>query len=296
MNSKRSFSMLPAREGNKKHNDRHRRSRKKNHKAKIRARENIKNSGKPITEKELASHMASIYHDLDWDEKNPKNLIRSRRNKSANAAFNSVAKFSPEHASQIQYLKQLDGYPTLVLNADYQPLSHLPLSIWSWQDSIKSVFSGKVTVVDVYPNMKVRGVNCEMELPSVIALNVYIPQANRKKPSFTRKNVYLRDGYRCQYCSNTFRKGDLSLDHVVPRCKGGRLVWDNTVTCCLKCNGRKGSLPLAALSSVGMKLLRMPRVPSMYDLNAEAGKMAPRKVHPTWAPYLTPSYISSEVS
>jgi hypothetical protein len=73
-----------------------------------------------------------------------------------------------------EVIKKLDRHPALVLNADYQPLSHLPLSLWHWQEAIKAVFAGKVTVVDVYPDIAVKAVNWEIPLPSVIALNEYV--------------------------------------------------------------------------------------------------------------------------
>ena len=96
----------------------------------------------------------------------------------------------------------------------------------------------------------------------------------------------MRDGYRCQYCSDQFHTPDLSLDHVEPRCFGGQLEWENTVTSCRKCNGRKGCLRPSELNRVGMKLQREPRCPSLFELAAEASKFVPRKVHPTWAPFL----------
>ena len=83
---------------------------------------------------------------------------------------------------------------------------------------------GKVVVVDVYPDITVRASNIEVPLPSIIALTDYVPQKNHK-PAFTRRNVFLRDEYRCQYCGNHFHTADLSLDHVVPRSKGGVLSW-----------------------------------------------------------------------
>jgi hypothetical protein len=70
-----------------------------------------------------------------------------------------------------EFIKKLDRHPALLLNADYQPLSQLPLSLWHWQEAIKAVFAGKVTVVDVYPDIAVKAVNWEIPLPSVIALN-----------------------------------------------------------------------------------------------------------------------------
>jgi len=182
----------------------------------------------------------------------------------------------------------LERRPALVLNADYQPLNYLPLSLWNWQEAVKAVFSGKVTVVDVYPDAAVRAANFEIPLPSVIALTEYVkPPRDRHKPAFTKRNVFLRDEYRCQYCDGRFYAHELSLDHVVPRCRGGRLQWTNAVTSCRPCNGKKGSLPVERLRQVGMRLLRQPRVPSQMQLASIAGRMKPtRGVHPTWEPYL----------
>ena len=99
-----------------------------------------------------------------------------------------------------EFVKQnvsLEKCPALVLNADYRPLSYYPLSLWSWQDSIKSVFLDRVIIVSNY-DRKVRSPSFEMKLPSVIALKSYIiPQS---KPSFTRYHVFLRDRCCCQYC------------------------------------------------------------------------------------------------
>ena len=78
-----------------------------------------------------------------------------------------------------------------------------------------------------------------MRLPSVIALKDYIPSARR--PAFTRFNVFLRDAFICQYCGERSPAHDLTFDHVVPRCRGGRTTWENVVTACGDCNLRKGS-------------------------------------------------------
>lgn len=126
--------------------------------------------------------------------------------------------------AQAEFIKTLNQRPALVLNADYQPVSYLPLSLWSWQDAIKAIFSGKVQVVEVYPDVSIRAANLEVPLPSVIALTEYVSHVN-KRPAFTRRNVFLRDEYKCQYCAERFHTADLSLDHVVPRCMGGQLSW-----------------------------------------------------------------------
>lgn len=186
---------------------------------------------------------------------------------------------------QAQFLKELNRRPALVLNADFQPLSYLPLSLWSWQDAVKAIFSGKVQVVDVYPDISVRAASFEVPLPSVIALSEYVPHKNQR-PAFTRRNVFLRDEYKCQYCNNRFHTADLSLDHVHPRCMGGQLTWENAVTSCLHCNGKKGSRPITELRAIGMRLIREPRCPSQMELAAKAARMVPQRVHPTWKPFL----------
>ena len=128
----------------------------------------------------------------------------------------------------------LEKCPALVLNADYRPLSYYPLSIWCWQDSIKSVFLDRVSIVSYYDRV-IRSPSFSMKLPSVIALKSFVkPQSN---PNFTRFNVFLRDKFTCQYCGSN---KELTFDHLLPRSKGGKTNWDNVVTACSSCNVQKG--------------------------------------------------------
>src|SRR5664280_2679514 len=91
------------------------------------------------------------------------------------------------------------GFPALVLNADYRPLSYYPLSLWSWQDAIKAVFLERVNILEEYDRV-VRSARFEMKLPSVVSLKTYIRPA--RHPAFTRFNVFLRDRFECQYCGD----------------------------------------------------------------------------------------------
>ena len=105
----------------------------------------------------------------------------------------------------------LEKCPALVLNADYRPLSYYPLSLWCWQDSIKSVFLDRVTIVSNYDRV-INSPSFSIKLPSVIALKNYVnPQSN---PNFTRFNVFLRDKFSCQYCGS---KNELTFHHLIPR-------------------------------------------------------------------------------
>ena len=128
----------------------------------------------------------------------------------------------------------LEKCPALVLNADFRPLSYYPLSIWCWQDAVKSVFLDRVSIVSNYKR-KIRSPSFEMNLPSVIALKNFIQPS--KNPNFTRFNVFLRDKFACQYCGD---KKDLTFDHLLPKSRGGLTDWNNVVTACSSCNVKKG--------------------------------------------------------
>jgi 5-methylcytosine-specific restriction endonuclease McrA len=111
------------------------------------------------------------------------------------------------------------NFPALVLNADFRPLSYFPLSTWNWQDAVKAVFLDRVSVLSEY-DREVRSPSFSMRLPSVIALRDFIPSA--RMPAFTRFNVFLRDGFTCQYCDFKRPAPELTFDHVIPRARGGR--------------------------------------------------------------------------
>ncbi len=169
----------------------------------------IPGPGRSLSQDELSDHVNKRYSGMiSMEDKDGREMTSSEVDMEEQEAF----------------LRELSARPALVLNADFQPLSYLPLSLWSWQDAVKAIFGGKVQVVDVYPDICVRAANLEVPLPSVIALSEYVPHKNQR-PAFTRRNVFLRDEYKCQYCNDRFHTADLSLDHVHPRCMGGQLTW-----------------------------------------------------------------------
>lgn len=120
----------------------------------------------------------------------------------------------------------------LVLNQDYQPLS-----ICSVQRSVKLLFLEKAELLHDDPDKVIRTVDDEYSYPSVIRLRRYInlPYA---KIVLSRRNIMKRDRHTCQYCGI---KSDLTLDHVMPRSRGGEDSWENLVTACNHCNVKKGN-------------------------------------------------------
>ena len=172
------------------------------------------------------------------------------------------------------------NYPALVLNADFRPLSYFPLSLWSWQNSIKAVFLSRVNVVSEY-DRAVHSPSIELKMPSVISLKKYVHMDRR--PAFTRFNVFLRDAFSCQYCGGAFQAEALTFDHIIPRSKGGRTMWDNVVTACEPCNLKKGHrLPRESK----MRPLRRPGRPSNYQLRENGRAFPPNYLHQSWRDFL----------
>jgi 5-methylcytosine-specific restriction endonuclease McrA len=174
-------------------------------------------------------------------------------------------------------------HPALVLNADYRPLSYYPLSLWCWQDAVKAAFLDRVDIVAEYDDY-VHSPSTRIRIPSVVVLKDYVkPQ---KRVAFTRFNLFLRDGFLCQYCGS---KGELTFDHIVPRASGGVTSWENVVAACSKCNLKKGA---KSLDRAGMKLFRPARRPSSEELRNSGRQFPPNYLHDSWMDFL---YWDSEL-
>ena len=184
------------------------------------------------------------------------------------------------HTSDQGAPRDLSQFPALVLNADFRPLSYLPLSLWSWQEAVKASFQDRVNIIAEYEE-EVHSPSMTLTLPSVIALKDYVPM--NRTPAFTRFNVFLRDHFRCQYCSIKLPAQDLTFDHVLPRAKGGKTSWDNVVTACQKCNLKKGS---RLLQHSGLHLIKDARRPSYHQLQDYGRRFPPNFLHESWTDYL----------
>ncbi len=166
------------------------------------------------------------------------------------------------------------NYPTLVLNADFQPVRIHPLSTWGFERAMRAVLSDRVTVLAEY-DVEFRSANLTYRPPSVVALTRYInvPQ----QVAFNRLNIFLRDDFRCAYCGNHFSTKDLTFDHVIPRAKGGRNTPENVVSACMPCNSRKGDSLI--------RPARMPRPMTPREM-ARKAHLIKKELHSDWLSYL----------
>ena len=167
---------------------------------------------------------------------------------------------------------------TLLLNASYEPLILI-----SWYRAIDLMLREKVRVLESY-DQSVRSAYVVFQVPAVVVLKNYVPDRHRVK--FNRKNVFLRDDFTCQYCGKPIeelRNGakDLTFDHVLPRCQGGKTSWKNIVTACKKCNSTKGG---RTPEQAWMSLKTKPYKPTPHFLFTAPlkGKKSPEE----WDSYL----------
>jgi 5-methylcytosine-specific restriction endonuclease McrA len=154
--------------------------------------------------------------------------------------------------------------------------SYEPLTVCSVQKAVILVFLNKADIVIEHPQRKIRTVNTSFPFPSVIRLSHYkrIPY---RGIMLSRKNILRRDGHRCQYCGGT--SAPLTVDHIIPRARGGPDTWENLVTACLPCNNRKRD---HSPERAGMKLSSVPHRPSRVSFIAQSV----HHVDELWKPYL----------
>ena len=166
---------------------------------------------------------------------------------------------------------------TLLLNADMQPVSLLPLSIVDWQESIRYLVLNKVEVLEWHDDWVVHSANWQTRVPAVVMLHDY--QKPKSTMRLSKRNIFLRDEYLCQYCGTHVTDQSATVDHVLPVSKGGKTTWENSATACKPCNYRKAA-------STNMKPTRVPYKPHFWDLVEKRRKRGFHLAHPSWAVYL----------
>jgi 5-methylcytosine-specific restriction endonuclease McrA len=155
----------------------------------------------------------------------------------------------------------------LVLNA-----SHQPLAVVSARRAVVLVLKDKAEVL--VPNGQVyRSEHISMDAPSVLRLRQFVRVPYRATAPLTRRAVFARDGWSCQYCGAAAE----NLDHVVPRSKGGTHTWDNVVAACRRCNSKKEN---RLIEDAGLRLARRPAAPT------DGFRLSLGRLEPEWEPYL----------
>ncbi|MDD0852799.1 HNH endonuclease [Halobacteriovorax sp. GB3] len=137
--------------------------------------------------------------------------------------------------------------------------SYFPVQIVSWQKAILLLFTGRAEVVDEYEEHHIQTVSSSYPRPKILRL--FSRHQTSRSVKFSRQNVFLRDNYTCQYCFKPFPHQQLTFDHVIPQSKGGPTSWQNIVTCCQRCNNKKGN---KLLSEMGIKLQKIPSEPDWH--------------------------------
>jgi 5-methylcytosine-specific restriction endonuclease McrA len=174
----------------------------------------------------------------------------------------------------------LDRMPALLLNADYRPMSYVPISTINWQDAVRAKFLDRVEVLAEYDRV-IRSQRESMNLPSVVCLRDYVRLD--RPAALTRINLLVRDRFTCQYCGRRFPTSELTFDHVIPRSRGGSSCWRNLIASCAPCNASKGDmLP----RECGMHPLKTPVHPTLEDLNRVGETMVMGRLHESWLEFL----------
>ncbi|MER3501467.1 MAG: HNH endonuclease [Candidatus Fervidibacterota bacterium] len=166
--------------------------------------------------------------------------------------------------------------PVLVLNRNYEPLN-----IVSVKRAIVLLLKGKAEMVKSEGGLVVHAAREELPVPSVVRLMAYAhrPPARVR---LNRRSILIRDDYTCQYCG--YRGPGLTIDHVIPRDRGGKTDWENLVACCTRCNNRKGN---RTPEEAGMTLRKRPRKPAYLPYMGYAKLMQALR-NPKWHEFLRP--------
>ena len=168
-------------------------------------------------------------------------------------------------------VRSRDVQQVLVLNASYEPLN-----VCSVRRAHVLVWKGKAEIIERH-RQPLRSAATNFVRPHVIRLLQYVRVPRAIKRRISRRALFARDGWKCVYCGTS--SGRLTLDHVIPRSRGGDSVWENVVTACAPCNLRKGD---RLLEEASMFLPHPPRAPAPVLFI----RLATQRVPESWRQYL----------
>lgn len=163
---------------------------------------------------------------------------------------------------------------TLLLASSYEPLD-----VISWQDAIRLLTLGKVEILEEY-DQEIRSTYLVLKMPAVVRLVNFL-RRKKNKVKFSRAGIYARDKYSCQYCGKKANLKSFTFDHVIPKSRGGKTCWENIVTCCSKCNCKKGN---RTPQEAGLSLLKAPIKPNW--LPAFTIRISQSSIPQQWQDYM----------
>ena len=163
----------------------------------------------------------------------------------------------------------LNATPVLMLSTGYEPLFQT-----NWKRAISAICSGRAEIIETHEFLTIGSPSGQIPFPVKARFITGIIAAKIKNlnvgATLSKKSLFLRDEGMCQYCSKGIALNIGTVDHVVPKSKGGQHVWQNVVWSCEKCNQKKGS---RLLNETSFSLIRKPRQPTIYEMiNIKAGK------------------------
>jgi 5-methylcytosine-specific restriction endonuclease McrA len=145
-----------------------------------------------------------------------------------------------------------------VLNADFSYIGTI-----SWERSIVLLYQGKAETVKESPTtIYNQDKTYSFVVPMVIRLVEYVKSLFRNAIPYTKRNVFVRDAYTCQYCGKVLAPNEATVDHIIAKVDGGKSSWENCTTACKRCNNIKADKPL---NKCGLKLRKQPYRPSAGD-------------------------------
>lgn len=171
----------------------------------------------------------------------------------------------------------------LVLNQNYEPLN-----ICSVRRALVLVLGGKAELLEAARG-RIASATRAFPFPSVIRL-INLIKRPRPRVKLTRKEIFIRDGYTCQYCG--VRTSHLTIDHVIPRSRGGSHTWDNVVAACQPCNHRKGGKSVAEARMALLQQPHEPRAGRYYTVE----RRLDGSLHETWCKFLPGLELASSTS
>lgn len=193
-------------------------------------------------------------------------------------------------------MKKNKKYDTLVLNRSYIPVSvahnHKAMSLlysdsahsldenfasYNWNDWLQ--FSILPTTLDNGYNF-INTIDHKIAIPDTIVLR-HFDSLPKRDVKYSRQTVFQRDGFMCLYCGKIFKSNELTIDHIIPKSKGGKSTWDNTCACCSSCNRKKAN---KSLKESGMHLVKMPTEPRWISPMNRIASLS--DIRPAWKHFL----------